>query len=125
MTLKNQTMEKTQKKNRIQNKSHMERGKRFASTATTSQNTPEENKWRIGHCRGENQCLISLDDQLKNRKAVYLISPSGGKFAYKTTEILKWLKNHNTNPGSSEVIPNALELVCCLELLVQYQEEAS
>jgi len=88
-------------------------------------NIPEEKKWRIGHCRGENQCLISLDDQLKNRRAVYLISPSGGKFAYKTTEILKWLKNHNTNPGSSEVIPNALELVCGLELLVQYQEEAS
>ena len=88
-------------------------------------NTPEEKKWRIGHCRGMNQCLISLDDQLKNRKAVYLISPSGGKFPYKTMEILKWLKNKNTNPGSSEVIPNSRELVCGLELLVQFQEDVS
>jgi len=88
-------------------------------------NTPEEKKWRIGHCRGMNQCLISLDDQLKNRKAVYLISPSGGKFAYTTTEILKWLRNKNTNPGSSEVIPNARELVYSLEGIVQYQEDAS
>ena len=87
-------------------------------------NTPEEKKWRIGHCRGMNQCLISLDDQLKNRKAVYLISPSGGKFPYKTTEILKWLKNKNTNPGSSEVIPNSRELVNSLEGIVQYQEDS-
>ena len=88
-------------------------------------NTLEEKKWRIGHCRGMNKCLISLDDQLKNRKAVYLISPSGGKFPYKTTEILKWLKNKNTNPGSSEVIPNSRELAIVLEGIVQFQEDAS
>ena len=87
-------------------------------------NTLEEKKWRIGHCRGMNKCLISLDDQLKNRKAVYLISPSGGKFPYKTTEILKWLKNNNTNPGSSEVIPNSQDLVYSLEGIVQYQEDS-
>jgi len=99
--------------------------RRYRLTPVAVLGNPEENKWRIGHCRGENQCLISLDDQLNNRKAVYLISPSGGKFAYKTTEILKWLKNHNTNPGSSEVIPNALELVYSLEGVVQYQEDSS
>ena len=87
-------------------------------------NTPEEKKWRIGHCRGDIQCLISLDDQLKNRMAVYLISPSGRNFAYKTTEILKWLKNKNTNPGSSEVIPNSRELANSLEGIVQYQEDS-
>ena len=80
-------------------------------------------KWRIGQCRGENQCLISLD-QLKNREAVYLISPSGGMFAYKTTAILKWLKTADTNPGSSEVIPNAREVAIVLEGIVQYQEDA-
>jgi hypothetical protein len=119
------TMENTLIKNLIQNKSQMESGKRFASTARSNKNTPEEKKWRIGHCRGENQCLISLDNQLNNRKAVYLISPSGGKFVYTTTEILKWLKNHNTNPGSAEVIPNARELVYSLEGIVQYQEDSS
>ena len=87
-------------------------------------NTPEEKKWRIGHCRGDIQCLISLDDQLKNSKAMYIISPSGRNFAYKTTEILKWLKNKNTNPGSSEVIPNSRELANSLEGIVQYQEDS-
>ena len=85
----------------------------------------EEMKWRVGQCNGENKCLISLDTQLKNRNAVYLISPSGVKYAYKTTEILKWLEENNTNPGSLEVIPNTRELRYGLEGIVQYQEDTS